>query len=132
FNCNTTCGKSDYKVLTSWVSSSAVATLDSSTYDTGVSKGAQLNSVLWHGNLPSGTAVRFQFAVNNSSSGPWSFMGTDGTSNTYYNTGPDVSLNLDYSLFNNFRYFRYRISLISDVAQLLSPRVDEVLINWSP
>ncbi len=134
FNCaNTgTCGSSDYRVLTTWTATSAVATLDSTTYDTGSTTGAQLNSVLWHGDLPSGTAVRFQFAVSNSSSGPWSFMGTDGTSNTYYNTGPDASLKLDYSLFNNVRYFRYRISLISDQSQRLSPRVDEVLINWSP
>ncbi len=134
FNCANYvgCGSSNYRVTTAWVATSTTATLDSSTYDTGSASGAQLNSVLWHGNLPTGTSVRFQFAVSNSSSGPWSFMGTDGTSNTYYNTGPDASLKLDYSFFNNFRYFRYRISLISDQSQRNSPRVDEVLINWSP
>ncbi|MBI4085510.1 MAG: hypothetical protein HY432_03345 [Candidatus Liptonbacteria bacterium] len=134
FNCDNYggCGSSNYKVLTSWTATSAIATLDSTTYDTGVSSGAQLNSVMWHGTLPAGTAVRFQFATSNSSSGPWSFMGTDGTSNTYYNTGQDVSLKLDYSLFNNARYFRYKIFLVSDAAQSLSPTVNEVLINWSP
>mgnify|MGYP001612691379 FL=1 len=134
FNCANYvgCGSSNYRVTTAWIATSTTATLDSSTYDTGSASGAQLNSVLWHGNLPTGTSVRFQFAVSNSSSGPWSFMGTDGTSNTYYNTGPDASLKLDYSFFNNFRYFRYRISLISDQSQRNSPRVDEVLINWSP
>ncbi len=134
FNCdnNGGCGTSNYKVLTSWVATSAVMTLDSTAYDTGVITGAQLNSVLWHGDLPSGTAVRFQFAVSNSSSGPWNYMGTDGTSNTYYNTGPDASLRLDYLLFNNSRYFRYRIFLVSDQAQRLSPRVDDVIVNWSP
>ena len=134
FNCaNTgTCASSDYRVLTTWTATSAVATLDSTTYDTGSANGAQLNSVLWHGDLPASTAVRFQFAVSNSSSGPWSFMGTDGTSNTYYNTGPDASLKLDYNLFNNNRYFRYKIFLISDQSQRSTPTVDEVLINWSP
>ncbi len=134
FNCADpgVCGTSNYKVVTSWAATSAIGYLDSSTYDTGSASGAQLNSVLWHGNLPSGTAVRFQFAVSNSSSGPWTFVGTDGTSNTYYNTGPDASLKLDYTFFNNFRYFRYRGYLVSDLAQRLTPRVDEVLVNWSP
>lgn len=134
FNCDNYggCGSSNYKVLSSWVATSEIATLDSTTYDTGSTKGAQLNSVLWHGTLPSGTAVRFQFAVSNSSSGPWNFMGTDGTANTYYSTGPDSSLGLDYNLFSNMRYFRYRIILSSNLAQTTSPKVDEVLINWSP
>ncbi len=134
FNCANYagCGSSNYKVATTWIATSTTATLDSSTYDTGSAGGAQLNSVMWRGTLSAGTSVRFQFASSNSSSGPWSYMGTDGTSNTYYNTGPDASLKLDYSFFNNFRYFRYRISLISDQSQQYSPRVDEVLINWSP
>ncbi len=134
FNCDNYggCSSSNYKVLSSWVATSAVATLDSATYDTGSTKGAQLNSVMWHGTLPAGTAVRFQFAVSNASSGPWNFMGTDGTINTYYNTGPDVSLKLDYNLFNDMRYFRYRIILSSDLSQTYSPTVNEVLINWSP
>ncbi len=134
FNCDNdaSCSFSNYKVLSSWIATSVIATLDSSIYDTGVASGSQINSVLWHGNLPNGTAVRFQFAASNSSDGPWSYVGTDGTSNTYYNTGPDASLKLDYTLFNNARYFRYRIFLISDLAQRLSPRVDEVIINWSP
>jgi len=134
FNCDNYggCGSSNYEVLSSWVATSAVATLDSTTYDSGSANGVQLNSVLWHGTQPAGTAVRFQFAASNSSGGPWNFMGTDGTANTYFNTGPDASIKLDYNLFNNTRYFRYRIILSSDMSQHLTPRVDEVLINWSP
>lgn len=127
------CATSNYKVLTAWTATSAISYLDSSTYDTGSTNGAQLNSVLWHGSLPAGTAVRFQFATSNSSSGPWTFVGTDGTSNTYYNsTGPDVSLTLDYTLHNNYRYFRYRVTLVSDQTRTLTPRVDEIIVNWSP
>ncbi|MBI2623601.1 MAG: hypothetical protein HYW65_03440 [Candidatus Liptonbacteria bacterium] len=134
FNCtnNNGCGESDYKVQTSWVATSAIATLDSATYDTGVSGGAQINSVLWHGTQPSETQVRFQFATSNSSSGPWSYAGSDGTSSTYYTTGPDVSKRIDYTLHSGKRYFRYRITLISNRAQTTSATVTEVVINWSP
>lgn len=140
FNCDqtaaggsNTCSTSNYKVNSSWIATSTSGTLDSSTYDTGVSAGAQLNSVIWQGNLPANTSVKFQFAVSNSSSGPWTFVGSDGTSNTYYTpTGPGSSLPLSYSYHNNFRYFRYRTSLFSNQAQRISPRVDDVIVNWSP
>ncbi|MCR4328139.1 MAG: hypothetical protein NUV53_01340 [Patescibacteria group bacterium] len=134
FNCSndSSCGTSNYKVITSWVATSAIATLDSATFDTGVDGGAQINSVLWQGHQPSGTLVRFQFAISNASSGPWSYGGSDGTSNTYYEVDPNVSKNLDYILHSGNRYFRYRVILVSDLAQTLSPRVDDVLINWSP
>ncbi len=134
FNCanNGSCGVSNYRILTSWAATSASGFVDSTAYDTGVAGGAQLNSVLWRGNLPAGTAVRFQFSTSNASSGPWTFIGPDGTGNTYYSTGPDASLRLDYTLFNNRRYFKYRTMLVSDLAQRLTPRVDDVLINWSP
>lgn len=135
FNCDNpggNCVAAPYKVLTSWTADSTVGYLDSTAYDTGVAGGAQLNSVLWHGSLPAGTAVRFQFAASNSSDGPWTFTGPDGTDSSYYSTGPDVSLRLDYTSYNNRRYFRYRVTLISDQAQHLTPRVDEVIVNWSP
>lgn len=134
FNCGNSsgCGASNYKVNTSWAGNSTIATLDSSIFDTGVSGGAQLNSVSWHGSQPAGTAVRFQFAVSNASSGPWNYSGTDGTANTYYNTGPDLSLKLDYVLQNGKRYFRYRVFLRSNLNKTTSPRVDDVIVNWSP
>src|SRR6266850_4660156 len=81
------CGSSQYSVITSWVSTSTQGVLDSTTFDTGVTSGSQLNSVLWHGTQPAGTAVRFQFATSNSSAGPWTFVGADGTANSYYETG---------------------------------------------
>lgn len=134
FNCANTggCGTANYKVLTSWTATSTTGYLDSTTYNTGVNIGGQLNSVLWHGSLPVGTAVRFQFAVSNSSGGPWTFTGPDGTNNTYYTMGPDVSLKLDYTLYNYWLYFRYRAILVSDQTRRLTPQVDEVIINWSP
>ena len=134
FNCANYggCGSSNYKVNTGWIASSAVAMLDSSTFDTGVAVGAQLNSVLWHGIQPAGTSVYFQFAASNNSAGPWIFIGTDGTQNSYYLTGPDLSLKLGYTFHNNKRYFRYRVFLRSNTSQTVSPRVDDVIVNWSP
>jgi hypothetical protein len=124
-----------YKVNTTWTATSTSGYLDSSTFDTGVGGGAQLNSVLWHGQLPSpanGASVNFQFAVSNASSGPWNFVGPGGSASAYYTGPPDTSIKLDYNLFNNFRYFRYRTTLFSNASSTQSPRVDEILVNWSP
>lgn len=134
FNCSDPgiCATSDYKVVTDWVATSTSSTLDSSTFDTGAMNGAQLNSLLWQGNQPAGTSVGFQFAASNSSSGPWSFLGSDGTANTYYTVNVNTSQKLSYSDFNNYRYFRYRTKLTSDQSQRLTPRVDKVIVNYSP
>ncbi len=134
FNCGNdgTCGSSNYKVITTWTPSSTTGWLESSIYDTQVAGGVQLNSVIWQGYQPAGTMVRFQFASSNSSSGPWSYAGTDGTSNTYYQTDLNTSLKIDYSQYNNNRYFRYKIFLISNASSSVSPRVDDVILNWSP
>ena len=107
-------------------------TLDSVTYDTGVSGGANLNSILWHGNLPSGTSVKLQLAVSSSSNGPWTFVGSDGTSATWFTPAIDTPLKLSYTQFNGYRYFRYRVNLVADSSLLSTPRVDDVVVNWSP
>lgn len=123
---------SDYKVATSWRANSTSGYLDSSTFDTGITSGAQLNSVIWFGSQPPGTSVGFQFAVSNNSGGPWDFGGPDGTPGTYYMADRGVSKQLDYSVHGNKRYFRYRVTLFSDQAQSVSPRIDDIFINWSP
>ena len=152
FNCNqpspysNTCATSNYEVQTSWVSTSTSGYLDSQTFDTGIVGGAQLNSVLWHGIMPTGAsstgvAVGFQFAVSNVSSGPWNFIGPNGVSNStssYWNANtPSSSVQLnspgsEYNFYTNFRYFRYRITIFSNMAQSMTPRVDNIVVNWSP
>lgn len=133
FNCanNSSCTTSNYYVSAGWVATGTVGTLESITYDTGDVQGAQLDSVAWKGTQPSGTTVEFQFAVSNSSSGPWNFTGPDGTSNTYYvPAGPGVTLPLTYSLYANYRYFRYMVTLVSTPTS--SPVVNNVIVDWSP
>lgn len=125
-------GVVNYNVITSWFAAPATGSLDSSTFDTGVSGGVQLNSLLWRGSLPLGTVVRFQLATATSTAGPWEYKGPDGTSNTFYTPQPGESEDLHYTLHGNNRYFRYRAVLLSNEAQTLSPRVDEVIVNWSP
>ena len=104
--------------------------LTSSIFDTGVSGGAALNTIMWQGNQPSGTAVKFQIASSNSSSGPWNYFGSDGSSSSYYApAGPNVQIRLRSVDHNNKRYFRYKVFF--DTAGVSLPRVDDVIINWS-
>jgi hypothetical protein len=113
--------------------------LDSATFDTRISSGTQLNSVLWQGSLPAGTSVGFQFAVSNSSSGAWSYLGPDGTSGTYFTGSAGTPINLvsnnaskGYTLFNGYRYYRYRVTLFADSSLISTPTVTQVTVNWSP
>ena len=117
----------------------ASGTLDSATFDTGVSGGAQLNSFIWQGSTPSNSAVDFQFAVSNSSKGPWKFEGYDGTSNTYFSGpfGSPISLissttSQGYELFSGYRYFRYRVILFANSTYTYTPTVNSISVNWSP
>ncbi|MBI3589451.1 MAG: hypothetical protein HY093_03535 [Candidatus Liptonbacteria bacterium] len=140
------CGTSDYKVKTGWYATSTYGDVYSSIFDTGVTGGAQFNSITVIGDIPSGTNFLFQLATTctNSGSSPpscssndWKFIGPDGTTNTFYQ-GSGVGscstcyVKLDYQVHNNARYFRYRVRLKSDKTQNITPRVDDVIVNWSP
>ena len=135
FNCSNTsnCDTSQYDVVTTWTLTgvAATGTLDSETFDTGVTSGGQLNSVTWEGSAPASTAVGFQFAVASSSSGPWNFVGPDGTSATTYNGIPGAPISLtDYPVLDG-RYFRYRVILSTNSTGSATPTVNGVQVNWS-
>lgn len=132
FNCAdiSVCGTSNYKVVTSWVATSTSAIIESATFDTGVNGGAQINSFYWKGSQTGGT-VNFQFAVSNSTSGPWSYFGPTGIG-SYYTANKDIRTKVDFTLHNNQRYFRYKILLMSDQAQHNTPVIEKVVVNWSP
>lgn len=101
----------------------------SSVFDTGMAGGAEINSIMWDGSAGDGT-VKFQLASSNSSSGPWTYVGRDGTNNTYYTpSGPGSAAEVNPRAHNNKRYFRYEVFLS---ASSTSPRVDDVVIGWSP
>ena len=84
FNCNNsgigdTCSTSNYKVETSWVATSTTGSLTSSIFDTGLTNGAAINTIMWQGSKPSGTNVRFQISSNSSLTGG----GTGAIDTTY-------------------------------------------------
>jgi hypothetical protein len=132
FNCSNTssCSSSNFDVATAWAATPKTGTLDSQTFDTGVTSGAQLNSITWDGNVPSGTSVSFRVAVSNSSSGPWNFIGPYTSSGI---TGGTIALGT-YTPFVSLigRYFRYRVILSTNTGQTVSPQVTSVIVNWSP
>ena len=138
FNCNNsgigdTCGTSNYKVKTVWRAQSISGNLISSVFDTGVTSGVAINTIMWQGNQPSDTNVTFQIASSNSSVGPWYYFGPDGSDTTYYDPGAlNIPIQINSAYHNNHRYFRYKAILESNAAQTLSPRVDDVIISWSP
>lgn len=108
----------------------ASGTLDSTTFDTGVSTGAQYNSIAWSGTTPASTSVEFQFAASNSSGGPWNFTGPDGTANTYYTAASGVPVAFPFGAYNNLRYYRYQMILVPSL--IAAPTVNNVTVNWSP
>lgn len=155
FNCGNTgssCTPYLYKVNTAWRSTSTIALLDSAVIDTQSISGATLNSITWKGtnnanNTGAQTFVDFQIAVAASSSGPWSFIGPSGTSADYYsascessfkggvnaggNAPKDTPICIDPTQVKNMRYIRYRVRLRSDLLQTDTPRIDDIILNWS-
>jgi len=142
-----------YWVETDWRPTLATGTLASSVFDTGVTgrppfAGAQLNSIIWRGDQPIGTSVGFQIATSNCPNGATD-PGPNGETSPPYCTlnvgnwvyseanasgGSTVPVNTVTSLayYHRGRYFTYRAILYSDETQTTGPRVDEVIINWSP
>lgn len=57
----------------------------------------------WNATVPADTNLRFQVAGSNSASGPFNFVGPDGTSGTFFTTS-GASL----AQFNGLRYLKYQ------------------------
>ncbi len=71
--------------------------------------------------------IRFQLAVSDDpATTTWSFIGPDGTSNTYY----DKANNNISSLLNNHRYLRYKVFL-QTADTLVTPNLSEISITYS-
>ncbi len=130
--------------------------LYSGVFDTTASTtGASYNSLLWKGVLGGPSTdqghVRFQLAAADCSNGAtnppacttgsWSFVGGNTcTVSDWFDPGaPDTPYDLQSSsciaAWNNKRYYRYAVELCSDdcsTAGSYTPRVDDVIVNWSP
>lgn len=67
----------------------------------------QWTTLSWNGTTPANTSLQFQVAASNSASGPFSFVGPDGTSGTFFTT--EASL----SQFNGKRYLKYKAIFVT-------------------
>jgi hypothetical protein len=101
--------------------------LESSTFDTGSSNVAY-NWIGWSSHVPQNTSVRVQLATSNAATGPWNYVGPDGTAATYYTVGAHEYIN--DSFHHNQRYLRYRVYLDSQ-ADLQAPILEEIRISYS-
>jgi hypothetical protein len=114
--------------------------LTSSVYDTGVSGGVGYNSIMWKGTVGTGK-VKFKIATSDSTSGPWTYAGSDGTScggAYWYEIAPNLpqELTICTATLNNKQYYRYQVRICSNTdcvtSGVTSPVVDDVIINWAP
>lgn len=101
--------------------------IESSTFDTGSDQVAY-NWIKWTGVAPVNTAIKFQLASSNQESGPWAYVGPDGTNSTYYTNGAGELINYNYHL--NQRYIRYKLFLENNNS-LQPPTLEEVITSYS-
>ncbi|MGC9046982.1 MAG: hypothetical protein ACP5IC_02620 [Minisyncoccia bacterium] len=128
---------STYFVDSSWSTVPISGYLISEPFDM-QTQGA-LNGITWQGLQPNGTCVRFQLAVSDSPTGPWVFYGPGQQQTTYFGDcpglGPGYTIPIQQSdrlWISNYRYVVYKVYLFSNLDQTSSPRVDNIILNWSP
>mgnify|MGYP001600123398 CR=1 FL=1 len=109
----------DWRIQTAAGSSAQAADFTSSIFDSG-SDNNIFNTIMWQGAL-NGGRVEFRAAGSNTSGGPWSYGSWFGAS-----FGVPSPLNL------NNRYLRYQVRLTTDLSQTNRPRIDDIIINYSP
>jgi hypothetical protein len=76
----------------------------------------------WTASTPAGTSVKFQVAGSNSQYGPFTFVGPDGTANTYFTTN-GASL----SQFDGMRYVEYK-AFLSTNSGSVTPSLSNVSV----
>jgi uncharacterized repeat protein (TIGR01451 family) len=100
----------------------------SSVKDSGAVVGSNPNwtTLTWNNSaLPSGTSIKFQAAGSNSASGPFNFVGPDGTASTFFTTS-GASL----SQFNNSRYLKYK-ALLATTVNTNTPTLNDVTVCFN-
>jgi serine protease len=79
------------------------------------------NSISWNAASPISTEVRMQAAASNLVTGPFNYVGPDGTAATYFTSGASLAQ------FNGYRYLRYR-ALLSTLDSSVTPALDDVTV----
>ncbi len=109
--------------------SAATGTLESSTFDTGTSSNFYTFSwtPLNQPPLSGASSVKFQFAANASSTDTvWSYLGPDGTPNTYYSV-PGATLS---NVHNGKEYARY-MAYISTETATVTPKIANISFSYT-
>ena len=83
------------------------------------------NTLSWNATTPANTALQFQAAASNSASGPFNFVGSDGTAATFF-TSSGASL----SQFNGQRYLKYR-AYLSTTDATVTPTLNDVTVCFT-
>ncbi len=107
--------------------------LTSSIIDVGIAGGATFNTIMWQGNKGTGD-VKFKFASSNCPNGENNYPAcTTGNWNwsgqPLRPAGPNIQEFIPRDRGANFRYFKFKI--LVDSADMVSPKIDDVIINWS-
>ncbi|MEP6485231.1 MAG: carboxypeptidase regulatory-like domain-containing protein [Rudaea sp.] len=83
------------------------------------------STLSWTATIPANTSVKFQAAASNSATGPFNFVGPDGTASTFFTTS-GASL----SEFNGNRYLKYR-AYLSTTDSSVTPTVSDVTVCFT-
>ena len=73
---------------------------------------------------PGGTTLKFQLASANSSGGPWSYVGPDGTGGTYYTATSTIGTTHD-----DRQYLRYK-AYFNTTDSSVTPKLQEISIGF--
>ena len=125
------CATSQYQVKTGQ-SQLGLGELESAIFDTNRIGGVGFNTIMWQGSQPTGTSVSFQIASSNLVGGPWTYLGPDGTTNSFYQPlGPNIQTRINREAHNNDQYIRYKAFLFTNPTQTSGPTINDIIINWS-
>jgi len=122
FNCDQTrfggtdsCATVSYKVKLVQTTGFLDGILTSAIFDTQRQQGVAPVSMIWQGTLGAGT-VKFKIASSRAVTGPWNFVGADGTTVSWYplsgSASPDTTIPINASNHYNARYLRYQIYIL--------------------
>jgi Domain of unknown function (DUF2341) len=106
------------------VGGSTVGTWTSPVIDTAVN--GVFGTISWNATQPSGTTVNFRVAGSNSATGPWTYIGPDGSAATSYASSPG---GLPFA-HDGLRYFRIQLTLIS-VSTVITPLLNDVTVKYN-
>lgn len=104
-------------------SGSAIGSFTSSTFD--AAQTVSFNNLVFTANNTPNTTTQLKIAIKDNLGNPWTFLGPDGTQNSYFTQNSPIHLSQI-----NGRYLQFLIeftSLSNDV-----PSVEDVSINYSP